>query len=434
MATIGPLQNFQTASTSAKLARPSAPPQAPESDAPAAPSDRLSIGFAPTVPLPVSGAKLEAPKVEIPKLELPKIEVPQFAPLPMSMSSLQVSSRSGQSGLFMEEAPAAALPEGFEQAARAGMLGGLFGGVAAGLQAAGQQIGGLIGKIAGRAPRAEILASPEKLKQVTSSPYALALKETAGSLASLPPGQVKGAYQMLESALLDPKATVVEKKHLGGGINGTFIVTLSNGARGVFKPTAAEDQSKLRTNLEEDHQGKREEAAYLVDKAMDHLGRVPPTVRRTIEGQEGALMLFVPDSEVAAGSGKVNATMSKVDGYRRMAILDNVIGNLDRHEGNWMVSKDGQPLPIDHGLAFPWKNDDQGFMNFDFQQSRDLSPEDLQAVKNLSEQRGPLAQRLSTLLEKPAIEAMFERVDSMLSEGKTSTWWHGKNSKVGWDR
>lgn len=59
----------------------------------------------------------------------------------------------------------------------------------------------------------------------------------------------------LEARLSDPEATEVARYRLGGGINGTYIVVLSNGAVGVWKPVERESQKKLRDQLEEDHQG-----------------------------------------------------------------------------------------------------------------------------------------------------------------------------------
>ena len=268
-----------------------------------------------------------------------------------------------------------------------------------------------------------------QVQKTKSTPYATALKQAARNLAGeLSPRQVQSSFQMLESAISDPSVQVIRKKKLGGGINGTFLVTLSNGAQAVFKPTAGEDQSRLRDLLEEDHQGKREQAAYIVDKAMGHLGRVPPTVRRTIEGQEGALMYFVPDSktaEVSDASAKILQN-DKDPGHRRLAILDNVIGNLDRHEGNWMICADGNPIPIDHGISFPWTNGDQGYVNFDFAKTVPLKNDEKQALKSLVDRRDEVTQELSPLLHKQAIEATFNRVERMISEGTTSTWWLGK--------
>ncbi len=35
------------------------------------------------------------------------------------------------------------------------------------------------------------------------------------------------------------------------------------------------------------------------------------------------------------------------------AAFDFLIGNTDRHDGNWMIKADGKMMLIDHGLTFP---------------------------------------------------------------------------------
>ncbi len=439
MATIGP--QFQLPSIQFKPLPPPARKAPGSTGQPVVgePTEQVTLSQLPTVPLAVPD--------QAPVAEQATVAIPSQPPsVPLQVGGLQVSGNQNLGALYLEPPPAPNISlewaprnplakAGQHSAAMVGAQGGFMGGAGAAIARAFQKIGFAKKKpTEGAVDKGIGSVDPERLQQATSSPYALALRQAAAGLASTPKEQVQGHFKMLESALLDPQVTVLEKKNLGGGINGTYLVTLSNGAKAVFKPTAGEDQSKLRNQLEEDHQGKREEAAYLVDKAMGHIGRVPPTVRRSIDGQEGALMLFVPEAEVAMGSGKVNATMSKGESYRRIAVLDNVIGNLDRHEGNWMVTKDNEAMPIDHGLAFPWKNESQGFLNYDFQKEVSLSADDLQGLKQLSSQRESLTQRLSSLLEKPAIDSMFERVDRMVQEQKTSTWWLGENSKIGWDR
>lgn len=109
----------------------------------------------------------------------------------------------------------------------------------------------------------------------------------------LTPAERVKLMPVLEAALLDTQATVVSRRSLGGGINATEIVELSNGVKAVWKPSAGEYMTKLRDNLEEDHQARREAAAYLIDKALGHVAGAPPTVLRSLEGKQGALMLFV---------------------------------------------------------------------------------------------------------------------------------------------
>jgi hypothetical protein len=52
----------------------------------------------------------------------------------------------------------------------------------------------------------------------------------------------------------------------------------------------------------------------------------------------------------------------------RAAIFDYVIGNADRHKGNWLVGEDGKLRLIDHGLAFPDNVDKDTSSNQQFEE------------------------------------------------------------------
>lgn len=218
----------------------------------------------------------------------------------------------------------------------------------------------------------------------------------------------------------------VGKKRLGGGRNGSFLVELSTGPCGVWKPRAYELKEKSRTQLPKDaNQALRDVAAYQVDAFLGHMVRVPPAVASGLEGREGALSLFVPGCADGRDLGEkpvVLGALSEQD-YRRLALFDHVIGNLDRHGGNWLVDREGHPVPIDHGLSFPLQNRDQGFHHFDFDRSFALNDEEKARLNSFLLRRGEIRDALGPLLEKEAIEAMFERVEHLLTEGRTSSWW-----------
>jgi hypothetical protein len=231
------------------------------------------------------------------------------------------------------------------------------------------------------------------------------------------PGAAK-AMDVMEAGLSDPKAKVVTKRALGGGVNGTFIVTLSNGLKAVWKPSARENMTQLRTQLEEDHQARREAGAYLVDKALGHFAGAAPAVYRTLDGETGALIAYVNGASNAADAGPVDAE------YETLAIFDDVVGNTDRHEGNLLKTSDGHRVPIDHGLTFPLANGPQGFHNFLFSDPVTLSKDQTALLKHLVAQRKELATQLAALgIDDRAIAAMYERVKVMISTGKTSDAW-----------
>jgi hypothetical protein len=58
------------------------------------------------------------------------------------------------------------------------------------------------------------------------------------------------------------------------------------------------------------------------------------------------LQEMLPSKGVGMGSG-VHTEEGK-----KIGLLDHVIANSDRHGGNYLIQKNGQPIAIDHGLAF----------------------------------------------------------------------------------
>jgi hypothetical protein len=228
------------------------------------------------------------------------------------------------------------------------------------------------------------------------------------------------ALDALEAALRDPHATIVSRQQLGGDhINGAFLVTLSNGMKAVWKPTADEDMRQLRDHLEVDHQGRREAAAYVVDKALGHLAGVPPTVFRTMGGETGALMAFVSDASTA-----LDKFLEYDDDYRAIAIFDDVVGNVDRHEGNLLLTPGGRKVPIDHGLSFPLENGAQGYQNFILTYEVPLDEGQKKTLLTFERVKPQVTKKLRALgIADEAIDAMFQRVKDMRAAGHTLADW-----------
>jgi hypothetical protein len=49
---------------------------------------------------------------------------------------------------------------------------------------------------------------------------------------------------------------------------------------------------------------------------------------------------------------RANARSNHRDEYSKMAMMDHLLGNFDRHEGNFHIKPNGQPIAIDNGGAF----------------------------------------------------------------------------------
>lgn len=165
-----------------------------------------------------------------------------------------------------------------------------------------------------------------------------------------------------ESPVAEPSATSISPREknlyghvtgseiLGGGINETRVIKFAGGGKGVFKPREGLAPGIMRGNISPGLDPEREVAAWELAKEVGMDDMVTPAVMRSVKGKEGVVSEFqkgrVADfypPDVAYGSD---------DSLARAAIFDYVIGNEDRHQGNWLV--DGKQLHlIDHGLAFP---------------------------------------------------------------------------------
>lgn len=131
---------------------------------------------------------------------------------------------------------------------------------------------------------------------------------------------------------------------LGGGVNKTQLVVLDNGVKAVYK----EEQTyeRMRRDITSGMDKEREAAAWQVAKLVGMDDLVVPSVVRG----NGSMSLF-QQGQLAAnmyGSGKYDGN----NDLARAAVFDYVIGNTDRHGGNWLVN-DNKLRLIDHGLSFP---------------------------------------------------------------------------------
>lgn len=157
---------------------------------------------------------------------------------------------------------------------------------------------------------------------------------------------------------------VKSAKYLGGGVNNTMKVTLADGTKGVWKPLDGEAKG-MRVNVPDGTGYKREAAAYSVAKEIGLTDLVPVTVEREVDGRIGSIQKWADGATVAAN---VYANSTRFDGDKdlaRAAAFDLLIGNTDRHSGNWMAKFDAEKnnifernitsklVLIDNGLAFP---------------------------------------------------------------------------------
>jgi hypothetical protein len=134
----------------------------------------------------------------------------------------------------------------------------------------------------------------------------------------------------------------VKFEDLKGGVSTTFTVTLEDGSKAVFRSTERYGKAE--------HDVGAFEVAALV--GMDDI--VPAAAVRTLDTPYGKMRGALCEWQ----EGEKTSHLLFDDMYgeslhdeRRAALFDWVIGNRDRHEGNWVVD-DGQIRLIDHNLTF----------------------------------------------------------------------------------
>jgi hypothetical protein len=97
---------------------------------------------------------------------------------------------------------------------------------------------------------------------------------------------------------------------------------------------------------------KSEIAAYELDKLL-HMNMVPPAVERTVNGDRGAAIEWLPSlKSVKQTGGKMPAGPQWGRATRRMLTFDALIANPDRNAGNILIGAPGELILIDHSRAF----------------------------------------------------------------------------------
>ncbi|MCZ6634231.1 MAG: hypothetical protein O7G87_12565 [bacterium] len=141
--------------------------------------------------------------------------------------------------------------------------------------------------------------------------------------------------------ILESSPVLVEA-WVGMGISENYIATFSDSVRGFFKVAASDPEGPV----------EREVAVYRLDRLLG-FGMTPMTLMRTLrlpDGRtvKGSLNYFVVGAKTADALGL--KTVDQPDG---LIFLDAVIGNSDRHVGNWMIDGDtGDVIAIDHNRTF----------------------------------------------------------------------------------
>ena len=239
-----------------------------------------------------------------------------------------------------------------------------------------------------------------------------------------------GDYQPSRREVDLANRTIVDVRPIGGKhANAAYLTELDDSSIGVFKPVSGERPNaslRIPSDL-----GLREVAASRVDELLG-LGLVPTTAMNNISREltisqqlrdgPGSLQRFAAD----ASPGRRPDTYTQVE-QQRMAVLDYVIGNTDRHEGNYLTGQDSELVAIDHGYSFPAGSRDA--IRSDFirdQLNQPLDPAVLATVR--AADPGQLSALLFDLrLDAPAVDLAVARLTEVQRHGMiTGTAWPGK--------
>jgi len=203
-------------------------------------------------------------------------------------------------------------------------------------------------------PRDEFLAEVKKAldagEHVPKSALADYKRDTATDEQPKEPNQLSS----IETSLKTKSVTNIEKCDKDSANEVSFI-TLEDGSRGVFKPVSGEKPG-MRKDIPAGTYAMRGVAFYEAAKVVGLEDLVPVTVMKTIPGDvgEGSCQEFCESCDVAKKASMDKMYDGMTDSIRAMT-LDFVMGNTDRHAGNWMIhhGPKGKLKLIDNDLSLP---------------------------------------------------------------------------------
>lgn len=223
----------------------------------------------------------------------------------------------------------------------------------------------------------------------------------------------------------------------GENINRVYLVTCEDGTKAIYKPISGElpvnEYKKLDPLHPDNEPARRIEALppggfpsreVAMGRLDEELGfrLVPTTIKWDGPEGPGSLQRFAVNAD---DSLPVEA-YTKVD-QQRMAVLDYVSGNTDRHPGNHLTGEDTRPVAIDGGSSFPETDDiglRSGFVAAHF--DRHLESEVLQQVQSVDPQHLAEVLRASGLDDKAVSRAVHRLREIQGAERITGEAWHGR--------
>jgi hypothetical protein len=241
-----------------------------------------------------------------------------------------------------------------------------------------------------------------------------------------------------------------------GGVSKVFVTDAQTPdgevVKTFVKPASGLKTHPLHRDIPAGQDLERERAALLVNRAMGDLVTTPTQVINPDSNEHGLVYGLGKHGVQIGAPGKTPDSMmyglgpkpghavlheGNVEGipaheYANMALFDVIIGNHDRHHGNYLIDTDRDRLiPIDHGLSLPTRNanlaqpqsmyNQDGVRLTEFLGARTLSPRQQIALEQLVKNRPKIDAELTRLGLGDTTGPMWERVFAIQHHGQLPT-------------
>lgn len=203
----------------------------------------------------------------------------------------------------------------------------------------------------------------------------------------------------------------------GGGVNQTRLVEFEDGSFGIWKPVSGE-RTGLRLGIRGGTYYLREAAASDVAQLVRYNDLVPITAVREHAGELGSIQEFRQGLEAYRAEPVARFGSRDLD-RQRAVLFDVVMGNTDRHAGNWLIGPGGKLVLIDHGLTLPTVDER---LRLDIARGlRDLAAEIPEKLKMPWRKAWPKIEQalLKRGIERRAIDLAKARLDQILAPNVT---------------
>jgi hypothetical protein len=162
------------------------------------------------------------------------------------------------------------------------------------------------------------------------------------------------------------EAKIIKKKNLNTGVTGSrkFTLQLRNITADAHFQSVDEAKQKFQsaggTEFNFRDTWKFNVAAYKLDRLLN-LRMVPPCVERKVNGDNGALSVWIPGAMMEAERLKKKQRPSDADFWNKqlysVRVFDQLIFNTDRNLQNLLITPDWRIWMIDHTRAFRTHSD-----------------------------------------------------------------------------